>query len=313
MFFNTLIKGNLGSMKTVLITGSNGLLGQKITALILAKKPMRLVATNRGTNKYPIKEGYVYEEMDLLARKRVAEVLRQYRPEVVIHAAAMTNADICHDQPEECWKVNVEATGYLVSLCEEMGTHFIYVSTDFIFDGKSGPYKEDDRPHPLSVYGHSKLAAEQIVRGMKGSWAIVRTILVYGVLSNMSRSNIVLWAKKSLEEGKPIKVVNDQWRMPTLAEDLAEGCLQIAQERAEGIYHLSGKDMMSVVEMVRQVADAWQLDKSLIEEINSADLRQKAARPKKTGFVLDKAMTKLNYKPHSFEEGLEMVREQLTP
>src|SRR5690606_26243188 len=119
MFFNTLIKGNLGSMKTVLVTGSSGLLGQKITALVLARKQVNLIATNRGANRYPVEDGYVYEEMDLLDRKRVGEVLRQYRPDIIIHTAAMTNADICHRQPDECWKINVDATEYLALLCGE--------------------------------------------------------------------------------------------------------------------------------------------------------------------------------------------------
>lgn len=297
--------------KNILVTGSNGLLGQKITEKVLADRRVNLIATNRGSNKYPIKEGYVYEPMDILDKEQVSAVLRKYRPDALIHAAAMTNVDMCHEQNEACWDLNVKATAFLASLCETLGIHFIYVSTDFVFDGLNGPYEEGDEPKPVSFYGESKLEGERVAQQMKGDWAIVRTILVYGILKDMSRSNIVLWAKGALEKGSPIHVVNDQWRMPTLAEDLAGACLLIVEHKAKGIYHIAGKDMMSIAELVRRVALFWNLDDRLIKEVSSVTLAQEAKRPQKTGFILDKAMTDLNYQPHSFEEGLALVREQL--
>lgn len=311
MFFNSLINDNLADMKTVLVTGSNGLLGQKITEKVLADAVVNLVATNRGENKYPIKDGYVYEQLDVLDAGQAEAVLKKHRPHVLIHTAAMTNVDICHQQNEACWNLNVKATATLASLCEKMGIHFIYVSTDFVFDGLNGPYQELDEPKPLSFYGKSKLEAELITQQMSGDWTIIRTILVYGILKDMSRSNIVLWAKGALEKGNQVKVVNDQWRMPTLAEDLAEACLLAVKYGAKGIYHISGGEMMTIAELVRKVADFWSLDKSLITEISSNSLGQEAKRPQKTGFILDKAMTDLNYQPHSFEEGLALVRKQL--
>ena len=311
MFFNTLINDKLAAMNTVLVTGSNGLLGQKITEQIIADKSVNLIATNRGANKYPIKEGYVYETMDILDQVQVRLLLEKYQPNALIHTAAMTNVDTCHGNNEACWQLNVEATKHLASLCDNMGIHFIYVSTDFVFDGLNGPYKEDDLPKPVSFYGESKLAGERVTQQMLGDWTIIRTILVYGILNDMSRSNIVLWAKGALEKGSPINVVNDQFRMPTLAEDLARACLLAVEHRAKGIYHISGKDMMTIADLVRRVADFWSLDKRLITEVSSDSLGQEAKRPKKTGFILDKAMTDLNYQPHSFEEGLKIVSGQL--
>ncbi len=298
-------------MKTVLVTGSNGLLGQKITEQVLADDSVNLIATNRGENRYPVEEGYVYETMDILDKEQVLSVLEKYQPDVLIHTAAMTNVDTCHENNKACWNLNVEATKYLASLCDKMGIHFIYVSTDFVFDGLNGPYKETDEPMPVSFYGESKLEGERVTQQMNGDWAIIRTILVYGILKDMSRSNIVLWAKGALEKGNPISVVNDQWRMPTLAEDLARACLLAVEHKAKGIYHISGKEMMTIVDLVRRVAEFWNLDKNLITEISSDSLGQEAKRPKKTGFILDKAMTDLNYQPHSFEEGLEIVSSQL--
>jgi dTDP-4-dehydrorhamnose reductase len=127
----------------------------------------------------------------------------------------------------------------------------------------------------------------------------------------MSRSNIVLWAKSSLENAKKINVVDDQFRTPTLAEDLADGCLLIAEKKATGIFNISGKDFMSVLELVYRVADFWKLDKSLITPSKSSDIKQPAQRPPKTGFIIDKAKKVLGYDPHSFEEGLEVLDSQL--
>ena len=127
----------------------------------------------------------------------------------------------------------------------------------------------------------------------------------------MSRSNIVLWAKSALEKRQKLTIVNDQFRSPTLAEDLAKGCILIAEKEAEGIYHLSGKDTMSIVELVRRVAKYYNLDQSFIEEISSASLNQAAKRPPRTGFVIDKAVAELGYNPVSFEQGIRFLETQL--
>ncbi|SKB27730.1 dTDP-4-dehydrorhamnose reductase [Parapedobacter luteus] len=297
--------------KKILVTGSNGLLGQKITDLALADPAIDLIATSKGENRHPVKEGYSYIDLDILNEQRLREVVAEYRPDAIINTAAMTNVDACEQDPEGCRKLNVGAVAELASLSEAFGIHLIHLSTDFIFDGEEGPYAEDAIPNPLSLYGQSKLDAERIIQQSHSKWAILRTILVYGVVADMSRSNIVLWAKGALEKGQPLKVVNDQWRMPTLAEDLAQACLLAATKEAEGLYHISGKDMFSIDELVAAVADFWGLDKSLISQVSSATLNQAAPRPKRTGFLLDKARTVLGYEPHSFSEGLAVVDRQL--
>ncbi|MES2417004.1 MAG: SDR family oxidoreductase [Bacteroidota bacterium] len=298
-------------MKTILVTGSNGLLGQKITEKILREGGVKLVATSKGENRFPIKEGYSYAPMDILNGNEVKSVIEHYKPDVIIHTAAMTNVDTCEDQKELAYQLNVEAVKTLIALCEEHHIRLIQLSTDFIFDGANGPYNELAMPNPLSYYGQTKLMAEEAIKSSNSQWAILRTIIVYGIVSDMSRSNIVLWAKGALEKGQPLNIVNDQWRMPTLAEDLADGCLLAVMHNAQGIYHISGKDLMSIAELVARVADFWQLDKSLIKEISAATLNQAAKRPARTGFILDKAMTELNYHPHSFEEGLAILDRQL--
>lgn len=298
-------------MKTVLVTGSNGLLGQKITEKIVREGGVKLIATAKGANRYPVADGYVYAEMDILNPQEVRSVVEQYRPDAIIHTAAMTNVDTCETEKELAYQLNVAAVQTLIDVCEAFDIQLVHLSTDFIFDGAAGPYDEEAEPNPLSYYGQTKLEAEELLKKSKIKWAILRTIIVYGIVSDMSRSNIVLWAKGALEKGNPLNIVNDQWRMPTLAEDLADCCLLAVEHDAQGVFNVSGKDMMSISELVARVADFWGLDKSLINEISAATLNQAAKRPVRTGFILDKAMTQLHYQPHSFEEGLAIVDEQL--
>ncbi len=300
-------------MRRVLITGSNGLLGQKLLDLYLGKRDAQLIATSRGANRYNAFEGYgyTYQEMDVTNKDEVVLNIMRYCPTAVINTAAMTNVDTCENENEACDKLNVDSVKYLVEACNQFDVHLIHLSTDFIFDGENGPYTEEATPNPLSYYGESKLKAEQYIIENSKNWAILRTVLVYGVANDMSRSNIVLWAKGSLEQGKQINVVDDQYRTPTLAEDLAMGCYLAEMKQAQGIYNISGKDFMNVYELAQRVADFWELDKNLIGRADSSTFTQPAKRPPRTGFDLTKSREKLGFEPHSFEEGLAVVDEQL--
>lgn len=298
-------------MKKVLLTGSNGLLGQKLIELYLQDNTIELIATARGENRYPVKKGYTYVSMDVSDVNNVKDTIALQQPDTIIHTAAMTNVDTCETDQEGAEKLNVDAVEYLVDAANTVEAHFIHLSTDFIFDGEDGPYTEEAEPEPLSYYGETKLAAENMVKNQCHKWSIARTILVYGIVHDMSRSNIVLWAKGALEKGQPINVVNDQVRSPTLAEDLAMGCKLIEQKEAEGIFNISGKDQMSIVEIVERVADYFNLDKSIITQVSSKTLNQAAQRPPITGFDLTKSKEVLGYNPRSFEEGIAVLMEQL--
>ena len=298
-------------IKRILVTGSNGLLGQKLTDRLINDEGFELIATSKGLNRHPNTAGYEYAEMDVCDLQNVNQVLKRFKPDAVIHTAAMTNVDQCEDNKDLAWLMNVEAVKNLISACSEFDVRLIHLSTDFVFDGEDGPYAEDDEPNPVSYYGRTKLEAENLLKASAIKWAVIRTIIVYGIVTDMSRSNIVLWAKGALEKGEPINVVFDQWRMPTLAEDLAECCVLAAARDAQGIYHASGKDFMSIIELVEKVAEFYNLDKSLIRPISSDSLNQAAKRPKRTGFILDKAIKDLGYNPHSFQEGLEMMSKQM--
>ena len=298
-------------MKTILVTGSNGLLGQKITSVIIQQKQFKLIATSKGLNRFQIAEGYDYAEMDILNPARVREVIEKYKPDAIIHTAALTNVDKCEAERELAYRLNVEAVDTLVAICEEFNIQLVHLSTDFIFDGADGPYDELDAPNPLSYYGLTKLEAEELIKNSPCKWAILRTIIVYGIIGDKNRSNIVLWAKDALEKGMSINVVNDQWRMPTLVDDLADCCLLAVEKDAYGVFNASGKEMMSILELVYRVADHWKLDRSLIKSVSSDSIPYAAKRPVRTGFILDKTIKELGYAPHTFEEGLTLMERQL--
>lgn len=295
----------------ILITGANGLLGQKLVS-DLGNSGHTILASGQGDCRIlNLPENVRYRSCNVTNEEEVTRICSDFQPEAVIHTAAMTNVDECELNPEKCHVQNVIATQNVIHACEMVGAHLIHLSTDFIFDGTSGPYSEMDKPNPISIYGQSKLDAEIQVQKALCPWSIVRTVLVYGIAPGLSRSNIILWVKASLEQGKEIQVVDDQFRTPTLAEDLATGCILIAEKKAEGIFNISGKDFLTPHEMAIQTANFFSLNKELIKQATAATFTQPAKRPPRTGFNISKAVQELGYNPHSFLEGIEILSQQL--
>ena len=295
----------------VLITGSNGLLGQKLLHKLRVDNSVELIATSRGENRVSVKSNYKYIALDITGKQEVEQVILAEKPDVVINSAAMTNVDLCEAEKDNCDALNVSAVQFLADACEKIEAHLIHISTDFIFDGEDGPYKEDDEPNPLSYYGLSKLKSEHLLQAHSVKWTILRTIIVFGVGENLSKGNIVLWAKGALEKGEPLNIIDDQFRAPTLADDLADACILAANKKAFGVFNASGKDIMSIYEIVERIAKHYGNTTENLNKISTATLNQTAGRPPKTGFVLDKSRQVLGYNPHSFEECLAIIDEQL--
>ena len=294
-----------------LVTGSNGLLAQKIVEQ-LDNKGYKIIATPKGPNRNSNNNFFIYEDLDITNKEQLSSVLNKYNPDVVFNTAAITNVDLCEQEKDLCEKVNVQAVKFLADICFDIDSHLIHISTDFIFDGNDGPYKEDDIPSPLSYYGKSKLDSENILKSHKCKWTILRTIVLFGVAKDLTKGNIVLWAKEQLENSQNINIIYDEFRAPTLADDLAYACVYSAINKVYGIYHTSGKDIMSIYDMVISIANYFKLDENLVNRISSIELNQVANRPKKTGFVLEKAQEKLNYYPKSFNDSLAYIDKQLT-
>ena len=293
----------------VLITGANGLLGQHLVKLLIESTDYSITATGKGVSRLPIDSSnrYDYFPLDISDGVEVNTFISQNSPNVIIHTAAITQVDDCEKDPVHCWNTNVTATRFLVGAAEMVGANFIYISTDFVFDGEAGPYIESAIPAPVNYYGSSKLGAEKSVMESKLSWCIIRTVLVYGNILVGNRNNMVSWVQNNLSQGKSIQVVSDQLRTPTYVEDLAKGILLAIQKKAIGIYHISGEELMSPYDMALATAEYLHLDKNLIEKVDAAIFNQAGKRPAKTGFIIDKAKKELGFKPLTFIEGLKKM------
>jgi dTDP-4-dehydrorhamnose reductase len=299
-------------MKTkILITGSNGLLGQNLIALFLKdKKNYEIFGFSRGENRSG-RTDFEYQNIDITNKDLLIEKAVQINPDFIINTAAMTNVDACENDRIGCFDLNVNVVQNLTDICSEINAHLIHLSTDFIFDGKKGNYIETDTPNPLSYYGETKLLSEEILKKSTTNYTILRTILVYGLVNDMSRSNIVLWVKESLENKKEITIVDDQFRAPTFVEDLALTCKISVDKKATGVFNISSNQLLSIFEIAQEIADVFDLDKSLIKPISTSTLNQTAARPNTTGFDLSKTNRVLEFYPKSFKEDLQRFKLKL--
>lgn len=298
-------------MQKILITGSNGLLGQKLVNLFSNIGNYEVFALSRGSDRNETSIKYTYYNIDITNSKKLVDLINSLKPHFIINCAAMTNVDECQKEKEKCDLINVEAVKILVNCARENNTHLIQISTDFIFDGNNGPYKEEDEPNPINYYGLSKLKSEDIIISSEIKYTILRTILVFGIVDNMSTNNIVLFVKKALENKQEVTMVDDQYRMPTFADDLAQACLLSIQNLANGVFHISSSELLSVYEMAIQIAKVFELDASLINRISTSQLNQLAKRPPKTGFDLEKSQKILNFPQLPFINRLQAFKNQL--
>lgn len=286
----------------VLITGANGFLGQHLT-LFLSKTAHSVIASSRGACRIP-HGNYQYRPVELTDEIAVKNLLYDVKPQVIVHTAALSKPDECEDDRNTCIEVNVSTTMYLVNHCRQLNTHFIYVSTDFIF-GENGPHAEEDHPDPLNFYGETKLHAENIVKKSGLSYAVVRPVFIYGKVWNGLRPSFLHWVKSNLENGNKIKVVNDQVRTPTFVNDICKGILSIIELEKTGDFHLAGKDLISPYQMAVTVAKKLDLDTTLIESVTADTFVEKVKRAKRSGLKINKTIAELCYDPVSFEEGVE--------
>ena len=293
----------------ILITGANGFLGYYLVEQLLNKN-YEVIATGRGQSRLPFSKhkNFHYEEMDFTDPFSIHDVFEKIKPEVVVHAGAMSKPDECELDQMKAYLVNVEGTVQLLINAEDIKSFFIFLSTDFVFDGERGMYNENDIPNPVNYYGRTKLEAEEAVKEYEFDWAIVRTVLVYGI-NHSGHNNILKIVKEKLEKGEEYNIVDDQVRTPTYVEDLATGIVTIIEKKATGVFHLSGKDMLTPYQMAIKTAEHLNLDSSVLKKVTAESFSQPARRPLKTGFVIDKARKELGYEPLSFEEGLKKTFE----
>ena len=293
----------------ILLTGANGILGIELLKS-LAKTGLPILATGKGKfrhNKLIINDSIRYAEVELSNLETLEKSIISFQPTHILHLGAITQVNDCELNKEFCYSINVDSSGVIFEQAKKIGATVIYLSTDFVFDGESGPYEEGDLASPINYYGFTKMTAENLLQKIGGKYCIIRTILLYGKVASSNRTNFIHWVKENLESKNPIKVVNDQVRTPTYIPDLVNVIMLALETGARGIYHISGAEKLTPYDMAIEVATHLKLDKSLITAVNASTFSQPAKRPLKTGFNINKAVKHLGYKPTPFREALAEI------
>jgi dTDP-4-dehydrorhamnose reductase len=295
----------------ILVVGSNGLLGQKVVELLVRGSATRL--TLASIEPKPLREllSVEYHQIDVTSKKDVRALVEACEPEVIINCAAVTNVDLCETERDMAWRVNVGGVENLAEAVRRHTARIVHVSSDYVFDGKGGPYVEDDRPEPLSYYGKTKLASENVLRSSGLPYIIARTMVLFGYASGV-KTNFALWILQSLQKGTVVRIVDDQIGNPTLADDLAFGLVRAVELEKTGVYHIAGREIVSRFEFARRLARFFGLDEGLLHPIKTAELRQPAPRPLQSGLITLKAETELGIRPATIEEGLAVLKSQLS-
>ncbi|MDX1438967.1 MAG: SDR family oxidoreductase [Rubricoccaceae bacterium] len=296
----------------ILITGADGLIGQALQRKLALWPEADVLATGRETTaRFDGKKGG-YTAMDVTDSRQVEQMMLDFAPTVVLHLAAMSKVEACEDDKEMCWRINVDATANLARMCRHHGARLVFLSTDFLFDGQSGPYAEDDYPAPLNAYGRSKQAAENAIRlsGLN-RWTVVRTSLVFGSGDDLKRNNIATLLARELKAGRKFEAATDQFRTPTYVRDLADGILRTVRFDKDGTFHIAGRDRMHVFDFCKLAARTFGFDLDLIKPTTTAALHPDAPRPLDGGLLILRAETELGFKPTSLTKALRKVGHEL--
>ena len=288
-------------MKKILITGAFGQLGTSLCKVLSNESILAAGRVIISTKKYKC------IELDITNQRKVAEIIRNYKPDIIIHLAAMTDVDGCEKTPEIAFDVNVKATENLLT---SFKGKFIYISTDYVFDGEKGPYFEDDKVNPMSVYGKTKLYGENLVQQSDIDWVILRSNIIFSY-SDRTKASFVNWVVDSLKKRQMITVVNDQWNNPTWTNDLAKVISKIIEKDINGLYHYGGRDYLNRLEFAKMIASTFGLDGSLIKPITTSELNWLAQRPLKSGLYTNKIELDLGIEPLPIQKALDEMVSQL--
>lgn len=300
----------------LLVVGGSGLLGYKVAEL--AVRAFQTLATyNFRPMKLP---GCGFFKLDKTDRDDTLALVNKLKPDVVIDTAALHNANYCETHRDEAWKVNVEGTRNIAEACREIGAKMIFISTDYIFDGKKENYTEEDAPNPLHYYAKTKLEGERVVKEAEIDYVIARPSVIYGwkpselagLRSSSEKSvNFVVWTIDKLKKKEKINIVTDQYSCPTLADNLAEVLLVLSKSGKQGVYHTAGKTCINRFMFAKKIAEIFELDESLIKPVTSDLFKQVAERPKRCCLDVTKAERELGVRFLTVEEGLMKMKEQM--
>ncbi|MCS7052306.1 MAG: dTDP-4-dehydrorhamnose reductase [Ignavibacterium sp.] len=290
----------------ILIFGSNGMLGQRLTEFFLNQN-VELLTSSFEEFSY-IQEAE-YKQCDITDRIKTKKLIFDFYPDYIINAAAYTNVDKSEFEKENAWRVNVKAVEYISQAARVLDSHIIHISSDYIFDGENGPYLENATPNPIGYYGRTKLASENVLKLYAVKHTIIRTNVLYGP-TQYGRPDFVKWVIDSLKNKNQIRIVTDQINNPTFIDDLVQAIAKIIELKKEGIYNIGGQDFLSRYDFTMMIADYFGLDKDLVTPILTKDLNQPARRPLKSGLITIKAQSEIGYRPHSYLETFKIIKEE---
>jgi len=288
-------------MRRELVIGASGLIGSYLVRD--AKQAGAAVTGTYCTQRMP-----GLRRLDITAERAVAEVLEHVQPSVVYLPAARPGVDWVEEHPEESASVNVTAPLRIIRLLEGTDGTLVYYSSDYVFDGRDGPYVEADEPNPVNEYGRQKLAVERAIKERLGNWLILRVTVVYGW--ERRRKNFVHRAMCHLRSGGVLEVPADQFGNPTYAPDLASASRDLVGRNARGLFHLAGEARASRYELALEMARVFGLPCDRIRPVATSSLQQRAKRPMNAGMIGTKAQDVLGAPLLGYPEGLRRMREQ---
>ncbi len=294
--------------RRLLVVGANGMLGQRVIEFYSPLNDVEILASS--IEDKPLLDHVQYIKSDITVRNDIKKVVYDFCPDFIINAAAFTNVDLSETERELAWKINVKGVEYLAESARVIDAHLIHISTDYIFDGKNGPYLENDIPNPLGYYARTKLAGENAIKISGAKYSIIRTNVLYGI-AKFGRPDFVKWVVDSLRSKKQIRIVTDQINNPTFIDDVVQAINKIIELRKEGIYNIGGAEFISRYDFTLMIADYFNLDKNLIVPIKTEELNQPARRPLKSGLITIKAQSELGYKPHTILQTFELMKREL--
>ena len=287
----------------VLVTGSAGLVGRQVVK-DLSNSHQVFSCYNESKPEYGDSV-----KMDLKNREMISSILTEKKPDIVIHLGAMTGVDLCEKEKTSASEINTKATEIIAKECSKLNSFLVYVSTDYVFDGNLGMYKEDDVTNPLGFYGKSKLEGEKVVQNFSTNWCIARTSTPFGL--HPTKKSFPMWVIENLQKQKQIDVLIDQFTSPTYIPNLSRMLIEISERRVTGIIHAAGASKISRYQMASMVSDKLNLDSTLLKQISINKMKWVAQRPKDSSLDVSRASSILNEKPQKIDQSLNLFIDEM--
>ena len=291
-------------MDKLLIVGASGLVGSRLAEI--AKDEYEVFG---AYNKNEV-NGRNFFKLDSTERNDTFRLIEKIKPDFVVDTHSITNLDYCETHPEETWQVNVDGSRNIAEACKNFGSKYIFLSTDYVFDGKKLRYTEKDKPHPLNYYAKTKVIVEHMLSAFDMNYVVTRASVIYGK-DGRSRMNFVTWLISRLKSGENVKIVSDQKNNPTFADNLAKQILMLYEKDELGIFNATGKDCLSRLDFSKEIAKTFNLDEELILSVTTPQLNQIALRPASVNMSTDKLEKATGIKVLGVREGLVMLKKQI--